>query len=54
MTLLAKNVHSKIKEKGAGLWWLMPVILDIQGAAIRRITVQSQPRQIVYETLSRK
>jgi hypothetical protein len=32
----------------------MPVILATQEAKIRRITVQSQPRQIVWETLSRK
>jgi hypothetical protein len=32
--------------------WLMPVVLDTQEAEIRRITVQSQPRQIVRETLS--
>jgi hypothetical protein len=32
----------------------MPVILAIQEAEIRRITVQSQPRQIVCETLSQK
>jgi hypothetical protein len=32
----------------------MPIILAIQEAEIRRITVQSQLRQIVGETLSRK
>jgi hypothetical protein len=32
----------------------MPVILATQEADIRRITVRSQPRQIVLETLSRK
>jgi hypothetical protein len=32
----------------------MPVILDTQKAEIRRIMVQSKPRQIVQETLSRK
>jgi hypothetical protein len=32
--------------------WLTPVILATQGAEIRRITVRSQPGQIVHETLS--
>jgi hypothetical protein len=32
----------------------MPVILATQEAEIRRITFQSQPRQIVCETLSQK
>jgi hypothetical protein len=32
----------------------MPVILATQEAEIRRIGVQSQPRQIVHETLSQK
>jgi hypothetical protein len=32
----------------------MPVILTTQEAEIRRTVVQSQPRQIVHETLSRK
>jgi hypothetical protein len=35
-------------------WWLTPVILATQEAEIRRITVRSQPRQIVLETLSQK
>jgi hypothetical protein len=38
----------------AGCQWLMPVILAIQEAEIRRIMVQSQPRQIVCKTLSQK
>jgi hypothetical protein len=33
---------------------LTPVILDTQEAEIRRIEVQSQPGQIIPETLSRK
>jgi hypothetical protein len=33
---------------------LTPVILAIQEAEIRRTAVQSQPRQIVSKTLSRK
>jgi hypothetical protein len=32
----------------------MPVILATQEAEIKRIAVQSQLRQIVHETLSRK
>jgi hypothetical protein len=32
----------------------VPVILATQEAEIRRIMVQSQPRQIAHETLSRK
>jgi hypothetical protein len=32
----------------------MPVIIPTQEAEIRRITVQSQPGQIVHETLSQK
>jgi hypothetical protein len=28
-------------------WWLTPVILATQEAEIRRITVRSQPREIV-------
>jgi hypothetical protein len=35
-------------------WWLTSVILATQEAEIRRIEVQSQPRQIVCETLSKK
>jgi hypothetical protein len=36
----------------AGCQWLIPVILVTQEAEIRRIVVESQPRQIVLETLS--
>jgi hypothetical protein len=32
----------------------MPVILATQEAEIKKIEVQSQPRQIVHKTLSRK
>jgi hypothetical protein len=37
---------------GAGCQWLTLVILAIKEAEIWRIVVQSQPRQIVWETLS--
>jgi hypothetical protein len=38
----------------AGCRWLTPVILATQEAEIRRIAVRGQPRQIVFEILSRK
>jgi hypothetical protein len=38
----------------AGCQWLTSVILPTQEAEIRRITVQSQPREIVRKTLSQK
>jgi hypothetical protein len=38
----------------AGGWWLTSVIPAIQRAEIRRIVVQSQPRQIVLKTKSQK
>jgi hypothetical protein len=38
----------------AGHRWPTPVILATQEAEIRRITVHSQPRQIVLKTLSQK
>jgi hypothetical protein len=42
------------KTNKAGCQWFMPLILAIQEAAIRKITVQSQPWQVVGETLSQK
>jgi hypothetical protein len=36
-----------IKKMPAGHWWLTPIILANQEADIRRIQIQSQPRQIV-------
>jgi hypothetical protein len=36
----------------AGHWWLTPITLATQEAQIRKIAVQSQPRQIVHEILS--
>jgi hypothetical protein len=43
--------NSIIQARGR---WLTSVILATQEAVIRRITVQSQPKQIVHETLSQK
>jgi hypothetical protein len=43
-----------LKNKLARHWWLTPIILVTWEAEIRRIAVQSQPRQIVLETLSHK
>jgi hypothetical protein len=42
------------KKKTAECWWLRPVIIGTQEAAIRRITIQSQPGQIAGEDLSQK
>jgi hypothetical protein len=35
----------------AGCQWLTPIILAAHEVEIRRIPVQSQPKQIIYETL---
>jgi hypothetical protein len=52
--LEGKSGNSNMQVKGipAGHGRLMPVILDTQEAEIRSIMVQSQPKQIVHETLS--
>jgi hypothetical protein len=41
-------------EHAARCQWLTPIILANQEVEIRKNTVQSQPRQIVCKTLSRK
>jgi hypothetical protein len=41
-------------SKAAGYWWLSPIILATQEVGIRRIVVQRQPGQIVWETPSGK
>jgi hypothetical protein len=38
----------------AGHWWLTPIILATQEAEIRKIIVQTQPRQVIFKTLSQK
>jgi hypothetical protein len=43
-----------IKKIYARHQWLTPIILATQEAEIRRMIVQSQPGQIVQETLSQK
>jgi hypothetical protein len=43
-----------IKFYEVGRRWLMPVILASQEAEIRRIAIQHQPWEIVYETISQK
>jgi hypothetical protein len=45
------NIKAQILSL-AKCWWLMLVILATQEVEIRRIVVQSQPRQIVHETLT--
>jgi hypothetical protein len=47
---LALKQRERKRQLGAG--WLTHVILATQEAEIRKMGVQSQPRQIVQETLS--
>jgi hypothetical protein len=42
--------HKKKKKKKQSCLWFIPVILATQEAENRRITIQSQPGQIVCET----
>jgi hypothetical protein len=48
------NWSSVTVSKLARHKWLMPIILVTWKAEIRRITVQGQPRQLVFETTSPK
>jgi hypothetical protein len=42
------------ENKHAGHRWLTPVIIATPEAEVKRTAVESQPRKIVHETLSRK
>jgi hypothetical protein len=41
------------KNNPAGFWWVTPIILATQDTESRRISVQSQPRQIVRDPISK-
>jgi hypothetical protein len=47
------NTSLKV-SKSTGYQWLPPIIPATQEAEIRRSAVQSQPGEIVWETLSQK
>jgi hypothetical protein len=46
------NQQGLKKKKAAGCQWLTAIILPTQAVEIRRIAVQSQPGQLVHETVS--
>jgi hypothetical protein len=56
--MLKKHLFNRHKTLNKKVWvgcqWLTPVILATQEVEIRRITVQSQPGQIVHKTLPPK
>jgi hypothetical protein len=52
--MIIKIFKNPILNKEARHWWLPSVILATQEAEIRKIVVQSQPRKIVPNILSRK
>jgi hypothetical protein len=47
-------MYLKIMHSLLGAGGFTPVILATQEAEIRRIVVQSQPRQIVHKTITQK
>jgi hypothetical protein len=49
-----KKTNKQNLEVQARCWWLTAIILATQEAESRRIAIQSQPWQIVQETLSPK
>jgi hypothetical protein len=54
VTRATDRFSSGSESRKARRQWLTPVILATREAEIRRITVRSQPGQIVCEILSRK
>jgi hypothetical protein len=52
--MAAEKKTGKKKKKKAECPWLTPIILATQEVKIRRISVCSQPGQIVHKTLSGK